>query len=261
MTASPAAPGGPSFDLSGRVALVTGSSRGIGAAIAHRLAAAGAHVLVSSRKAEGCAAVVAEIQAAGHTASALPIHIGQTEALRAAIASIPEQHGRLDILVNNAAANPYFGPIVDTPDWAFDKTIEVNIKGYFAASAAAARLMGERGGAIVNIASVNAEIPGMWQGIYSISKAAIVSMTKAFAAELAPQRIRVNCVLPGFTDTHFASALTKNDALVKKILAHVPADRIAQPDEIAGAVHYLVSDAASYTTGAALQVDGGYLIA
>jgi NAD(P)-dependent dehydrogenase (short-subunit alcohol dehydrogenase family) len=251
-----------SFDLTGRVALVTGSSRGIGEAIARRLAHHGAHVVVSSRKTEACEAVAQSIRASGGQATARVCHIGRTEPLRQTLADIAEDLGSLDILVNNAAANPYFGPILDTPDWAFDKTVEVNLKGYFAASATAARIMQAQGrGAIVNIASVNAAIPGAWQGIYSITKAAIVSMTKAFAKELAPTGVRVNCVLPGFTDTHFASALTKNPQLMEKILEHVPQGRIAEPSEIAGAVHYLASDAASYTTGAVLTVDGGYLTA
>ncbi len=252
----------PPLDLTDRVALVTGSSRGIGAAIARRLADNGATVIISSRKLPACEAYAQELRDAGLKAHALECHIGDTDGLRQRITDIETTHGRLDILVNNAAANPYFGPIVDTPDRAFDKTVEVNIKGYFAASAAAAKIMLKAGrGCIVNIASVNARIPGLHQGIYSISKAAIVSMTEAFAQELAPKGIRVNCVLPGFTDTHFAKALTGNPALVSKILEHVPQGRIAQPDEIAGAVAYLVSDAASYTTGATIPVDGGYLIA
>ena len=252
----------PTFDLSGRVALVTGSSRGIGEAIARRLAGAGAHVVISSRKPEPCEEVAESIREAGGSASVRVCHIGNAEHIRNTIAGIADTHGKLDILVNNAAANPYLGPIAETPDWAIDKTVDVNLKGYFIASAAAASLMQAQGsGAIVNIASVNAAIPGTWQGIYSITKAAIVSMSQAFAKELAPSGVRVNCILPGFTDTHFASALTKNPELVKQILQHVPQGRIANPDEIAGAVHYLVSDAASYTTGAALPVDGGYLTA
>lgn len=250
----------PTFDLSGRVALVTGSSRGIGRAIAERLAEHGAHVVVSSRKPEGCEAVVEAIRAAGGAASAHPCHIGQPEAVRDTIAAIVAAHGKLDVLVNNAAANPYFGPLVETPDWAFDKTVEVNIKGYWTCSVEAVKAMRSAGGgAIVNVASVNAEIPGPFQGIYSITKAAIVSMTKAFAKEHAGDGIRVNAVLPGFTDTHFASALTQDEGVLGMILQHVPVGRIARPEEIAGAVHYLVSDAASYTTGSTLAVDGGYL--
>jgi NAD(P)-dependent dehydrogenase (short-subunit alcohol dehydrogenase family) len=248
--------------LAGQVALVTGSSRGIGAAIARQLAAQGAHVWVSSRKVGACEAVVAEIQAAGGQASAVACHIGDLEAVRAAVARIVEESGKLDILINNAAANPYFGPIVETPEAAFDKTVEVNLKGTFFLSSEAARHMAARGaGSIVNIASVNAEIPGFFQGVYSMTKAGIVNLTKAFAKELAPAGVRVNCVLPGFTDTRFASALTGDPTLVAHILQHVPQGRIAQPDEIAGVVAWLVGPTASYTTGSVIPVDGGYLTA
>ncbi|MBL0313589.1 MAG: SDR family oxidoreductase [Holophagaceae bacterium] len=248
----------PTFDLSGKIALVTGASRGIGEAIAKLLAAHGAHVIVSSRKAERCAPVVQAIEASGGSAEALGCHIGEVEQIDALFKAIEAKYGRLDILVNNAAANPYFGPILDTPMGAFQKTVDVNIRGYFYMSVGGAKLM-KQGGAIVNVASVNGVIPGPFQGIYSITKAAIISMTHAFAKECAPLKIRVNALLPGFTDTKFASALTSNAAILEKALEHIPMHRVAQPDEMAGAVLYLVSDAASYTTGSCLNVDGGYL--
>jgi len=248
----------PTFDLSGKIALVTGASRGIGEAIAKLLARHGAHVIVSSRKAEHCAPVVAAIQADGGFAEAMACHIGEMEQIDAIFKAIEAKHGRLDILVNNAAANPYFGPILDTPLGAFQKTVDVNIRGYFFMSVGGAKLM-KQGGAIVNVASVNGVIAGPFQGIYSITKAAVISMTQAFAKECAPLKIRVNALLPGFTDTKFASALTNNPAILEKALEHIPLNRIAQPNEMAGAVLYLVSDAASYTTGSCLNVDGGYL--
>lgn len=251
----------PSFDLRGKIALVTGASRGIGESIARALAAHGAHVIISSRKLEGCQAVADAIVADGGSAEAMPCHIGEMEQIEAIFAAISERHGRLDILVNNAATNPHFGPIVDTDLSAFQKTVDVNIRGYFFMSARGARLMAQQGGgAIVNVASVNGVIPGAFQGIYSITKAAVMSMTQAFAKECASSGVRVNALLPGFTDTKFASALVKNTAIVEKVLDHVPMRRIAQPDEMAGAVLYLVSPAASYTTGVCLNVDGGYLI-
>lgn len=250
----------PTFDLSGKIALVTGASRGIGEAIAKLLSKHGAHVIVSSRKADRCAPVVAEIQAGGGSAEAMACHIGDMEQIEFLFKAIEAKHGRLDILVNNAAANPYFGPILDTPLDAFQKTLDVNIQGFFFMSVGGAKLM-KQGGAIVNVASVNGVIPGPFQGIYSITKAAVISMTHAFAKECAPLKIRVNALLPGFTDTKFASALTTNPAILEKALEHIPMHRIAQPDEMAGAALYLVSDAASYTTGACLNVDGGYLTA
>ncbi len=251
------------MNLHGRVALISGASRGIGAAIARLLAAQGAQVLLCSRKIEGCEAVAAELRAAGGQAEAIACHIGDMEQIDALFAHVAARYGRLDILVNNAAANPYFGSILDTDLAAFQKTVDVNIRGYFFMSARAGKIMAQQsqGGSIVNVASVNGVIPGAMQGIYSITKAAVISMTQAFAKELAPHKVRVNALLPGFTDTRFASALTQNEHVVKEVLRHVPQGRIAQPEEMAGAVLYLVSDLASYTTGVALNVDGGYLIA
>lgn len=248
------------FNLQGKIALVTGASRGIGEEIARLLAAHGAHVIVSSRKIDGCEAVAASIRDNGGSAEARACHIGDMEQVESIFADISAEHGRLDILVNNAAANPYFGPIEDTDIGAFNKTVEVNIRGYFFMTSHGVKLMKQgQGGAIVNVASVNGIIPGYFQGIYSISKAAVIQMTKAFATELGQQGIRVNALLPGLTDTKFASALTSNEAIKKQAMAHIPMKRVAAPSEMAGSVLYLVSDAASYTTGACLNVDGGYL--
>lgn len=251
-----------SFDLSGKVALVTGASRGIGEAIARLLAQHGALVIVSSRKAEACESVAASIREEGYQAEARACHIGEMDQIDALFAAIRDNHGRLDILVNNAATNPHFGPITDTDLSMFQKTVDVNIRGYFFMSQQGVKLMVENGGgSIVNVASVNGVIPGDFQGIYSITKAAVISMTKAFAKECAPRGVRVNALLPGMTDTKFASALVNNDEIREHALTHVPMKRVAAPAEMAGAVLYLVSPAASYTTGAALNVDGGYLTA
>ena len=250
-----------SFDLSGKIAAVTGASRGIGAAIAQLLAAHGAHVIVSSRKSDDCRKVVDAIRTAGGSAEAIGCHIGEMDQIAAFFRTVEEKHGRLDILINNAATNPYFGPIVDTPPDAFQKTVDVNIRGYFFMSAHGARLMAKTGGgAIVNVASVNGVVPAPLQGIYSITKAAVISMTQAFARECAPMGVRVNALLPGAIDTRFAAALVQNPAILEQALAHIPLNRIARPEEMAGAVLYLVSPAASYTTGACLPVDGGYLL-
>lgn len=247
------------FDLSGKVALVTGASRGIGESIARLLAANGAHVIVSSRKLEGCEAVASSIRDAGGKAEAYACHIGEMEQIEGIWSHIASTHGKLDILVNNAATNPHFGPIETTEISAFQKTVDVNIRGYFFMCAQAAQLMKKCGGAIVNVASVNGVTPGHFQGIYSITKAAVISMTKAFAKELGQQNIRVNALLPGLTDTKFASALTTNDSIKKQALTHIPMHRMADPDEMAGTVLYLVSNASSYTTGSCINVDGGYL--
>ncbi len=246
------------FDLTGKIALVTGASRGIGEEIAKLLAEQGAHVIVSSRKVADCQVVADAIKAAGNSAEALGCHVGSMEDISATFKYIREQHGRLDILVNNAAANPYFGHVLDTDLAAYQKTVDVNIRGYFFMSVEGGRLMREHGGGcIVNTASVNALHPGPMQAIYSITKAAVVNMTQAFAAECAKDNIRVNALLPGFTKTKFASALFNNDEMHKEAISKIPMHRHAEPREMAGTVLYLVSDASSYTTGQSIVVDGG----
>ena len=248
------------FDLSGRIALVTGASRGIGEATARLLASHGAHVVVSARRAPGCEAVAETIRGQGGSAEALACHIGEPDQIAAAFETIGQRHGRLDILVNNAATNPYYGPVEETDLAAFQKTVDVNIRGYFLASTGAVRLMKPAGsGAIVNVASVNGVVPGLLQGIYSITKSAVIGMTRSFARECAPMGIRVNALLPGLTDTKFAGALLEPE-IFAGWKAKIPLGRPAQPNEMAGAVLYLVSPAASYTTGVALNVDGGFLV-
>lgn len=248
------------FDLSGRVALVTGASRGIGAAIAHLLAEHGAHVVVASRKQDDLDRVAAAIAAKGGKATAIAAHQGDSAALQHLMDRIDTELGRLDILVNNAATNPYFGHIADTDVAMIDKTLQVNIKGYFdLSSRAAQRMRAQGGGAIVNIASTNGLSPAPMQGIYSITKAAVINMTQAFAKECGPWGVRVNAVLPGLTDTKFASALIANDQIRDQFLARVPLGRVGQPEDIAPAVLFLASDAARYVTGTTLTVDGGYM--
>jgi NAD(P)-dependent dehydrogenase (short-subunit alcohol dehydrogenase family) len=249
------------FDLTGRIALVTGASRGIGEAIAKLLAEQGAHVIVSSRKLEDCESVAAGIRASGGSAEAFACHVGRMEDIAATFSHIREKHGRLDILVNNAAANPYFGHILDTDLAAYNKTVEVNIRGYFFMSVEAGKMMKAQGrGAIVNTASVNALQPGNMQGIYSITKAAVVNMTKAFAKECGPLGIRVNALLPGLTKTKFAGALFENKELYDRWVSEIPLRRHGEPQEMAGTVLYLVSDASSYTNGECIVVDGGVTI-
>ena len=248
------------FDLTGKTALVTGASRGIGAATAALLAHFGAHVIVSSRRQDACDTVVAAIRAAGGAATAIAAHIGDAASIDALFERIGEHGLGPDILVNNAATNPYFGPMLDMDMPAFDKTVEVNIRGYFYTTVLAARRMRERGGgAIVNVASINGRRAAPGQGAYSMTKAAILSMTEGFAKELAGYGIRVNAVLPGLTDTKFASALTQNPDLLKQLLRMIPLGRVAQPGEIAPMIAFLCSPAASYITGAGFAVDGGYL--
>ncbi len=193
-------------------------------------------------------------------ASAYAAHQGDSAALQKLMSHISEQHGRLDILVNNAATNPYFGHVAETDMALVDKTLQVNIRAYFELSCLATKLMKQNGGgAIVNIASINGLRPAPMQGVDSISKAAVINMTKSFAKECGPWKVQVNAVLPGLTDTKFASTLISNKQIVSTFLAQVPLGRYAQPEEVAPVVLYLASDAASYVTGTTLTVDGGYL--
>jgi NAD(P)-dependent dehydrogenase (short-subunit alcohol dehydrogenase family) len=248
--------------LKNRIALVNGASRGIGEAIAVGLADAGAHVVCTSRKLEGCGAVAERINAAGGSASAMVCHAGELASIAQTLAAIEEQHGKLHILINNGATNPFFGPVAETPEWAYDKTMDVNLKGPFYLSAGAIPLMRKAGGgSIVNIASINAIVPGLAQGVYSMTKAALISLTKSFAKEYAGEGIRSNAVLPGFTDTKMTAVFKQDEKLLDSMLkGNVPMNRMADPAEMVGAVMYLVSDAASYTTGAEIVVDGGYLL-
>lgn len=249
------------FDLDGRVALVTGASRGIGEAIAKLLAEQGAHVIVSSRKIDDCQIVADAITEQGGSAEAWACHVGDMDQIKETFEYISNKHGKLDILVNNAAANPYFGHILDTDIGAYNKTVDVNIRGYFFMSTEAGKLMRKNGGgSIVNTASINGLQPGMMQGIYSITKAAVINMTKAFAKECAPFNIRVNALLPGLTKTKFAGALFTNESMYKAAMQTIPMNRHAEPEEMAGTVLYLASDASSYTTGECIVVDGGFTI-
>ena len=196
------------FDLTGKIALVSGASRGIGESIARLLAQQGAHVIVSSRKIDDCTTVADAIREEGGSAEAFACHVGSMDDITATFEHIRTTHGRLDICVNNAATNPYFGHILDTDLGAFNKTVDVNVRGYFFMSIEAGKLMRDNGGgAIVNTASINALQPGPMQGIYSITKAAVVNMTKAFAKECGGLGIRCNALLPGLTRTKFAGAL------------------------------------------------------
>ena len=248
------------FDLDCKIAFVSGASRGIGEAIAKLLAQQGAHVIVSSRRLEGCQPVADAIIAEGGKATAIACHIGEIEQIIHTFTHIREAFGRLDILVNNAATNPQFGHVLDTDLSAFQKTVDVNIRGYFFMSVEAGKLMRTHGGgSIINVASINGVSPGEYQGVYSMTKAAVINMTKVFAKECAAFSIRCNALLPGLTDTKFASALVSNDALLQTVLQRIPLKRVAAPSEMAGAVLYLASDASTYTTGISLNVDGGFL--
>lgn len=251
---------GADFSLKGKVAIVTGASRGIGEAIARAMAAQGATVVLASRKQEGLDAVAASINESG-AGRAVPIacHTGQSDAIAALFARVKDELGRVDVLVNNAATNPYFGPVIEIDEGAYDKTFEVNVKGYFLMSQHAARMMVDQGGgSIVNVASIAGIAPPPFQAVYGMTKSAVIGMTKAFAKELAGAKVRVNAICPGVIETKFASVLIETPEIYEHFVSRTPMGRHGQPEEIAGLAVYLASDASSYTTGGIFTVDGGY---
>ncbi len=248
------------FSLDGRIALITGASRGIGEAIAKTFAEKGARCILVSRKIDGLNKAAARIIEDGGTAEAMACHAGYMDQISELFENIGEKYGRLDILVNNAAINPHVGEMLTAEESHWDKIMDVNLKGPFFMIRKAVPLMEKSGGgAILNISSVNGITPAAMQGLYSISKAGIISMTRAFAKELVSRNIRVNALLPGPTYTRFSAPLLDNEEIRNYVLNQVPMNRPAQPDEMTGAALYLVSDASSFTTGACLPCDGGFL--
>jgi NAD(P)-dependent dehydrogenase (short-subunit alcohol dehydrogenase family) len=248
------------YDFKNKIALVTGASRGIGEAIAMALAAHGAEVILSSRKIDALKGVEKAITDAGGKAFSIACHSGDMGQINSLFSEIKKKYGRLDILVNNAATNPFFGDVLSVDEGAWSKTVDVNLRGYFFIAQNAAKMMKEAGGgAILNVASVNGVRPAPYQGVYSITKAGVIAMTQSFAKELANLKIRVNALLPGLTDTKFSAAITSTEGILNLVLPTIPMARIAQPEEMVGAAVYLLSDYASYTTGTCLAVDGGML--
>jgi NAD(P)-dependent dehydrogenase (short-subunit alcohol dehydrogenase family) len=242
------------------VAIITGASRGIGEAIAVAFARAGAKVALAARKPDALEAVAARITKEGGQALAIAAHTGKREDVEKLVAQTVERFGKVDVLVNNAATNPYFGPMLDIEESAWDKTFEVNTKGYFFAARAVAQHLVARNakGSIVNVTSVAGLGAAPMQAVYGMTKAAVISMTKTLAVELGAAGIRVNAIAPGLVETKFAQALISNDEIRGLVTGRTPLNRHAQPEEIAGAALYLASDASSFTTGHTLVVDGGY---
>ncbi len=247
------------FNLDGRVAVITGASRGIGFAAARKLAQYGARCVLVSRKLQDLETAAQQINDTGGQAQAMACHTGYQDQIEAMYNRVAESYGRLDILVNNAATNPHFGEMLSADEGIWDKTLDVNLKGPFFMIKHAVPIMKDKG-AVVNVSSVNAVSPGIFQGIYSATKAALVNMTQTLARELAPKGIRVNALLPGLTDTKFSSAIISSEEICQFAVSQIPMGRYASPEEMAGAVLYLVSDASSFTTGASLVCDGGMLV-
>ena len=249
------------FDLSNKVAIITGSSRGIGRAIAIRMAQHGAKVVISSRKAEACEKVAAEIKDAGGEAIVVPCNVSDKAQLQALVDATVTQWGRVDILVCNAAVNPFFGPSKDIPDDAFDKIMAVNIKSNHWLANMVAPGMAERGsGAIIVISSVGGLFGSNTLGAYGISKAADMQLVRNLAVEWGPQNIRANCIAPGLVRTDFARALWENPEIAKKATKGYALRRIGEPDEIAGAAVFLASAAGQFMTGQTMVIDGGGMV-
>ena len=247
--------------LKDKVAIVTGASRGIGAEIASQMAREGATVVLVSRKIEGLEAVASEIQGPG---AAIPMacHIGHDDQRQALLEQVLDRCGKVDVLVNNAATNPHFGPMI-TADWGvWDKTFDVNVKGYFGLTKLVVGHLSERKskGSVINVASVAGRIGAPFQGIYAMTKAAVISMTKTLAMELGPSGIRVNAIAPGLVKTRFASALVNNEEIRSSIVERTPLKRVGEPADIAGAAVFLASDEANYVTGEVMVIDGGWTL-
>ncbi len=249
----------PLFQLDGKVALITGASKGIGEAMARGLAEFGAKVVVSSRKQEAVDAVAEAFRADGLEAIGIAANMGNIEQAHALVDKTVAAYGGLDIIINNAAANPVFGPIQQTEERAFDKIIDVNLKGPFELCKKAYPVLKERGGgSIINISSIGGLTPESGIGIYSVSKAGIINLTMAMAQDWGADNIRVNAICPGLIKTKFSEALWNNEAILKRFLQHIPLKRAGTADDIAGLAVYLASDAAAYCTGGVYMIDGGY---
>lgn len=251
----------PNFDMTGKVALITGASRGIGQAIAETYAAAGAKVVLASRKQPGLDEVAEIIRGNGGDALPIAAHTGSDEAVNELVAKATEAYGGVDVVVNNAATNPHFGPLTTSEDSHWQKTMDVNVMGYFRVAKACVPSMQARGGGkIINVASIAGKTPSPGMGIYCVSKAAVLMLTEVLAVELAAVNIQVNAIAPGFIKTKFSKAIWDNPQINAAVMKSIPQGRMADVSEITGLALYLATDASSFMTGATLVMDGGQLI-
>jgi NAD(P)-dependent dehydrogenase (short-subunit alcohol dehydrogenase family) len=249
------------YSLEDKVAIITGASRGIGRAIAERYAQAGARVVVSSRKLPNVQEVAEGIQASGGQALAIQAHIGRTEDMQGLVAQTLDHYGRLDILVNNAATNPHFGPLLAADEGQWDKIMDTNAKGVFrACQAALPQMQTQGGGKIINIISVSGLQPTPGLGLYGVSKAAVLMLTKVLALELGPSNIQVNAIAPGVIKTRFSQLLWETPQISEPILKRLPLGRFGEPDDVAQMALFLAAPASDYVTGSVFLVDGGMSI-
>lgn len=246
------------FDLTGRVAIVTGASRGIGKGIALAFAHAGASVVLASRRQEGVDAVAAEIREQGGVALAVGTHMGREEAVAALVEKAVQTFGGVDIAVNNAGTNPHFGPLLTATVSQWDKTLEVNLKGAFYLVQRVVPIMeGRGGGKIINVASVAGIRPMPAMGVYGVSKAGLIMLTQVLAKELGPSNIQVNALAPGVIKTRLSSALWETPEIADRLVNATPLGRIGETDDVVGAALFLASSLSNYVTGTILLVDGG----
>jgi NAD(P)-dependent dehydrogenase (short-subunit alcohol dehydrogenase family) len=246
------------FDLTGKVAVVTGSTKGIGLAIAQRMAEHGAKVVISSRKADVCEAVAAGIREKGGEAIAIPCHVAHKEQLKALVDGAIAQWGGIDVLVGNAGVNPYFGPAAGMPDEAYERIMGANVRSNFwLCNMVAPHMAGRGGGAIIIISSIGGLRGSGKLGVYGISKAADMQLVRNVAVEWGPKNVRANCIAPGLVRTDFARALWEDPVNYRKRTRDTPLQRIGEPDEIAGAAVFLASAAGNFTTGQTIVIDGG----
>ncbi len=251
----------PLFQLDGKVALITGASKGIGEAIARIYAQYGAKVVINSRKQDAVDEIAQSIRAEGGEATGISGQVGNSEDIHAVFENTMDIYGRIDIVVNNAATNPVFGAVEATNEQAFDKIMAVNVKAPFELSKRAMPVMEKNGGgSIINISSVGGVSPEPMLGIYSVSKAALISLTQVMAKEWGHKGIRANVICPGLIKTKFSEALWQNEKLTQKFVQQLPLSRIGTPEDLVGLALFLASDASAYCTGSVFVADGGFLI-
>lgn len=249
-----------SFDLSGKVAIVSGSSRGIGESIAYGLAAFGVKVVVTSRSQDRADKIANDLKHDGYDALAVGCHIGDEDQINNLVATTISHYGKIDILFNNAATNPLMAPLEDMGGDIFDKMMSINVKSAFTLSNLCFPHMKDNGGTIVQVSSVEGLKPSEGLGIYSVSKAALIMLAKSQAKEWGKHNIRVNVICPGLVKTKFSASLWQNEHMLDEWNRKIPLHRMAHPDEMAGLAVFLASDASSYCTGMVFTSDGGYMI-
>ena len=249
------------FDLSGKTAIVTGSTKGIGRSIAEALARAGANVIISSRKADKCEEVANAIHAEGLDATAIPCHIGKRDDVEHLVSETKQRYGKIDVLVCNAAVNPYYGPMSGLSDDAFAKVIDSNVRSnVWLCNLAIPDMAERRDGSVIIVSSIGGLRGSLNLGIYAISKAADFQLARNLAVEWGPKNIRVNCIAPGLVRTDFARALWENPEMLARAESTTPLRRIGEPDDIAGAAVFLASRAGNWMTGQVIVIDGGVTI-